>query len=137
MPSFYSNNQLPSLADGGEIDGPDYTQPDYGAEPQQNDWGHPEGDPLYVAGQSDPHVRGPGGGRDDKIPAMLDDGEYVMDSELVSLLGDGDNDVGARRLDQLREHIRQHKGKALARGDISPKAPPVGALARYAMNRRT
>ena len=30
---------------------------------------------------------------------MLDDGEYVMDSELVSLLGDGDNDVGARRLD--------------------------------------
>lgn len=67
-------------------------------------------------------VDGPGSGREDKISAMLSDGEYVFDAETVSLLGDGSNDEGARRLDQLRKNIRSHKGKSLARGEFSNDA---------------
>ena len=72
-------------------------------------------------------VEGPGGGRDDTIPARLSDGEYVMDAETVSLLGDGSNDAGAAKLDALRERIRMHKGQMLAQGKISPDALDAGA----------
>lgn len=68
------------------------------------------------------YVEGPGSGRDDKIPAMLSDGEYVMDAETVAMIGDGSNKTGAQRLDAMRESLRQHKGKALAKGKFSPDA---------------
>ena len=71
---------------------------------------------------SDNFVRGPGTGRSDDIPALLSNGEYVMDAETVSHLGDGSNEAGAEKLDRLRENIRKHKGGALARGEISPDA---------------
>lgn len=70
---------------------------------------------------------GRGNGRSDHIPAVLSPGEYVIDSELVSLLGDGDNDAGARALDQFREDVRRHKGAQLARGGISPDAKRASA----------
>jgi len=72
------------------------------------------GSPQFVSGQ--------GSGRDDTVEALLSDGEYVMDAESVALLGDGSAEEGARRLDQLRASIRQHKGGALAKGEISPDA---------------
>lgn len=67
-------------------------------------------------------VRGPGTGREDKIPAVLSDGEYVMDAETVALLGDGSTDAGAKRLDQFRVNIRKHKGRKLAKGKFSANA---------------
>jgi hypothetical protein len=67
-------------------------------------------------------VRGIGTGQDDKIPAWLSDGEYVIDAETVALLGDGSSKAGAERLDQFRANIRKQKGKALSRGQISPDA---------------
>lgn len=67
-------------------------------------------------------VHGDGSGRDDTINAKLSDGEYVMDAETVAMLGDGSVEEGARRLDQLRENIRKHKGAKLARGEFSPNA---------------
>jgi hypothetical protein len=67
-------------------------------------------------------ARGGGSGRDDTIPARLSDGEYVMDAETVALLGDGSTSDGARRLDQMRAKIRQHKGKSMARGKFSANA---------------
>ena len=67
-------------------------------------------------------ARGGGSGRDDTIPARLSDGEYVMDAETVALLGDGSTNDGARRLDQMRAKIRQHKGKSMARGKFSANA---------------
>lgn len=67
-------------------------------------------------------VRGRGTGRSDEIPARLSDGEYVMDAETVSMLGDGSTDAGAKKLDQMREKLRSHKGKTLARGKFSPNA---------------
>lgn len=68
------------------------------------------------------YARGSGSGRDDTIEALLSDGEYVMDAETVAMLGDGSNEAGARRLDELRERLRRHKGKALAKGKFSPDA---------------
>lgn len=71
----------------------------------------------YVAGQGD--------GRDDKIPALLSDGEYVIDAETVAMLGNGSSKAGADALDTFRQNIRSHKGKALAKGKFSPDAKPV------------
>lgn len=67
-------------------------------------------------------TQGPGTGRTDEIDARLSPGEYVLDAETVALIGDGSNEAGARLLDQFREQIRMHKGKALAKGEISPDA---------------
>ena len=77
------------------------------------------GGPL---GQVARFARGAGSGRDDTINARLSDGEYVMDAETVAMLGDGSSKEGARRLDQMRESLRSHKGKALAKGKFSPDA---------------
>jgi len=90
---------------GGQYDNP--------AEPTQN---------LARGGALSRLARGGGSGRDDTIPARLSDGEYVMDAETVALLGDGSTSDGARRLDQMRAKIRQHKGKSMARGKFSANA---------------
>ena len=68
------------------------------------------------------YVSGPGDGRDDVINARLSDGEYVIDSESVSLLGNGSNKAGAEMLDDMRKKLRMHKGKVLAKGRFSPDA---------------
>jgi hypothetical protein len=72
--------------------------------------------------KSSRYVDGPGSGREDKIPALLSDGEYVIDAETLALLGDGSTKEGARRMDKFRANIRKHKGRALSRGRISPNA---------------
>lgn len=70
-------------------------------------------------------------GRTDDIPALLSQGEYVMDAETVALLGNGNNDAGAKRLDHMREAVRKQKGGALAKGKISPDAmSPLAYLSR-------
>jgi hypothetical protein len=67
-------------------------------------------------------VNGAGTGRSDDIPAVLSDGEYVIDAETVALLGDGSNKAGAKKLDDLRVKVRKHKGQKLAKGRFSAKA---------------
>jgi hypothetical protein len=67
-------------------------------------------------------VRGPGDGRSDDIPAVLSDGEYVMDAETVALLGNGSSKAGADALDRFRVNIRKHKGAQLAKGKFSVDA---------------
>lgn len=67
-------------------------------------------------------VGGAGDGRDDKIPALLSDGEYVMDAETVSMLGNGSNKAGAEALDKFRVNVRKHKGQKLAKGEFSVDA---------------
>jgi hypothetical protein len=67
-------------------------------------------------------VRGAGDGRSDDIPAVLSDGEYVMDAETVALLGNGSNKAGAAQLDRFRANVRKHKGKDLAKGRFSVNA---------------
>lgn len=77
------------------------------------------GGPL---GQLSRFAKGAGSGRADTINAKLSDGEYVMDAETVAMLGDGSSEEGAKRLDQMRANLREHKGKALAKGKFSPDA---------------
>jgi hypothetical protein len=78
--------------------------------------------PMAAAAIPSRYVAGPGAGREDKIPAMLSDGEFVVDAETVALIGDGSGKAGAERLDRMRSEVRAHKGKALAKGKISPNA---------------
>jgi hypothetical protein len=101
-------------------------------EPPPADVNPPKEEPVFALGgltgyahggsNDSRYVDGPGSGRDDKIPALLSDGEYVMDAETLALLGDGSTKEGARRMDEFRAKIRQHKGRALSRGRISPNA---------------
>lgn len=64
--------------------------------------------------------RGPGGGQDDKIPAMLSNNEYVIDATTVADLGDGDPEAGAAKLDQFRAAVGRQKGRKP--GTVPPKA---------------
>ena len=68
------------------------------------------------------YATGSGDGRADLINARLSDGEYVIDAESVSMLGNGSNKAGAGMLNQMRKNLRSHKGKALADGRFSPDA---------------
>ena len=75
---------------------------------------------------------GPGGGLDDLIPttiggsraAALSDGEFVIPADVVSMMGDGSSNAGARRLYDLVKQIREVKtgtetqAKPLPVGDI-------------------
>lgn len=70
-------------------------------------------------------VAGEGGGQDDLVEARLSPGEYVFDAESVSMLGDGNNEEGARKLDELRQKLRAEK-RAAPSGKIAP--PAKGAL---------
>jgi hypothetical protein len=67
-------------------------------------------------------VDGVGTGRSDEIPALLSDGEYVIDAETVAMLGDGSSKAGAKRLDDFRVKVRKHKGRNLAKGKFSANA---------------
>lgn len=62
-----------------------------------------------------------GGGQDDNLVAAVSPNEYVMDADVVAALGDGSPDEGARKLDKMRENIRQHKRSA-PKNKIPPKA---------------
>lgn len=77
---------------------------------------------LGMSGRPGGHyVRGASKGQADDVHAALSPGEYVMDADTVSSLGDGNNEAGAAALDQMREHIRRHKRSAPA-NKIPPKA---------------
>jgi hypothetical protein len=58
------------------------------------------------------YVKGRGDGTSDSVPAMLASGEFVIPADVVSGLGNGDNDAGAKVLDQFMVAIRKHKRNA-------------------------
>jgi len=82
----------------------------------------PQDQPVTKMAHGGFAVRGSGTGRSDDIPAVLSDGEYVIDAETVALLGDGSNKAGAEKLDQLRVNLRRHKGANLVKGRFSVNA---------------
>ena len=73
---------------------------------------------------------GQGDGRSDHVEARLSPGEFVMDAESVSMLGNGNNSAGAKKLEQMRQGLRKQKGKALAKGKFSPDAKSPEAYMR-------
>jgi len=62
-------------------------------------------------------IRGAGGGLDDLVPGSIDgrqdvrlaDGEFVVPADVVSHLGDGSTDQGARKLHEMMDRIRKNK----------------------------
>ena len=55
------------------------------------------------------YVQGEGDGTSDGVPAMLATGEFVIPADVVSALGNGDNNSGAGVLDSFMTTIRSHK----------------------------
>lgn len=74
------------------------------------------------------HVEGPGDGQSDDIPAMLADGEYVIDAETVAMLGNGSNKAGAKKLDEFRMNIRKHKRDTPLNKIPPPSKSPLSYL---------
>lgn len=56
-------------------------------------------------------VRGPGGPTEDKIPAMLSDGEYVLPADTVKK-------VGVQNLDALKDATHTPSGRSKLRGNV-------------------
>jgi hypothetical protein len=57
------------------------------------------------------YVTGEGNGTSDEVPAMLANGEFVIPADVVSGLGNGSNDSGAKILDEFLATLRSHKQK--------------------------
>jgi hypothetical protein len=77
-------------------------------------------------------LKGPGDGVSDDIPASiggkqparLAEGEFVVPARIVSELGNGSTDAGAKRLYQMMERIQSDRKKTTGKGKFSdnPKA---------------
>lgn len=67
--------------------------------------------PEFVTGLTGYYADGRGTGQSDDIPAMLHDGDYVMDAETVSALGDGSSKAGRQVLDGFRQQV-PHSAKS-------------------------
>ena len=70
------------------------------------------------------YVTGEGDGTSDSIPAMLANGEFVIPADVVSHLGNGSTDAGAKKLYGMMDRIRK------ARTGKKKQAPAV-KTARY------
>ena len=89
-----------NIAHGGIIDlDREYTQDKYA-----------DGGIAHLAGGSFPRmsgaIAGPGGPKDDMVPAMLSDGEFVMTADAVRNAGGGNRREGARRMYQLMNQLQ-------------------------------
>ena len=72
-------------------------------------------------------LRGPGDGVSDSIPAMigkkqparLADGEFVVPARIVSEIGNGSTEAGARKLYAMMDRIQAARGKTVGKGKIA------------------
>jgi hypothetical protein len=92
---FFDESQIRMAAEGGQIE----HNPEFFSE-----GGLGTLDNRYVKGEGD--------GTSDSVPAMLASGEFVIPADVVSGLGNGDNDAGAAVLDEFMKAIRAHKRAA-------------------------
>jgi hypothetical protein len=84
----------------------------------------------YASGGNPRLLRGPGDGMSDHIPATINnrqparlaDGEYVITAEVVSHLGNGSTEAGARQLDAMMKRIRKGRTGTPKQGkQINPR----------------
>jgi hypothetical protein len=72
-------------------------------------------------------LKGPGDGVSDSIPAVignkqparLADGEFVIPARIVSELGNGSTEAGARKLYAMMERIQKRRGKTVGKGKVA------------------
>jgi len=81
-----------------------------GSLPQKYAEATPEGHkPEFITGLTGYYASGKGTGQSDDIDAMLHDGDYVADADLVAALGDGSSKAGAEALEKFRRQVpHQH-----------------------------
>ena len=76
---------------------------------EQGDLGLREGGIAHLAEGSFPRktgaIAGPGGPKDDRVPAMLSDGEFVMTAKAVRNAGGGSRRQGAKKMYQLMNRL--------------------------------
>ena len=85
--------------------------------------------PYNLGGYSDGGrlLRGPGDGVSDDIPATignrqparLADGEFVIPARIVSELGNGSTDAGAKRLYAMMDRIQSGRKKTIGKGNVA------------------
>jgi hypothetical protein len=72
-------------------------------------------------------LKGPGDGVSDSIPAVignkqparLADGEFVVPARIVSELGNGSTEAGARKLYAMMERIQKQRGKTVGKNKVA------------------
>jgi hypothetical protein len=72
-------------------------------------------------------LRGPGDGVSDSIPAVigqkrparLADGEFVVPARIVSELGNGSTEAGARKLYAMMDRVQRARGKTTGKGRVA------------------
>lgn len=72
-------------------------------------------------------LRGPGDGVSDDIPATINnkqparlaDGEFVIPARIVSELGNGSTDAGAKRLYEMMDRIQAGRSKTTGKGNVA------------------
>jgi hypothetical protein len=72
-------------------------------------------------------LRGPGDGVSDSIPAVigqrrparLADGEFVIPARIVSELGNGSTEAGARKLYAMMDRVQRARGKTTGKGKVA------------------
>lgn len=83
-----------------------------GGLPQKYAEAAPDGHkPEFITGLTGYYASGKGTGQSDDIPAMLHDGDYVIDADAVAALGDGSSKAGAQALSQFQSKV-PHKMSA-------------------------
>ena len=65
--------------------------------------------PEFITGLTGYYADGRGTGQSDDIPAMLHDGDYVMDAETVAQLGDGSSKAGRQVLEGFMHQVPHSK----------------------------
>jgi len=147
-----SGPQLPSLSDEevqAEFDRlraeiPDYEMPEY-VEPPSFNWedASPESYVGYAKGGSTGrYLQGETDGMADRIPARIGEdqpaalshGEFVVPADVVSHLGNGNSDAGAKKLYSMMDKIREARTGTKKQGKkINPdKFMPGGLANAYA-----
>lgn len=72
-------------------------------------------------------LKGPGDGVSDNIPAVigskqparLADGEFVLPARIVSEIGNGSTEAGARRLYKMMEDVQKSRNKSVGKGKVA------------------
>jgi hypothetical protein len=64
--------------------------------------------PEFITGHTGHYVQGRGTGQSDDVPAVLHDGDYVVDADTVAALGDGSSKAGGGALEHFRRSLPEH-----------------------------
>lgn len=114
------NQQLPAMFEA------------FNPEPTADQFRFAQGGITNLGGYSDGGrlLKGPGDGVSDDIPAMigdkqparLADGEFVIPARIVSEIGNGSTDAGARKLYAMMDRVQKARGKTLKNVAANSKA---------------